>query len=139
MNTAEWITLLAAIAAIALSALAYYRSGKPVTVEGVQEAIVAGTSLAAELAEVATMAVASAQQLKDSGKIDTNEAAFNHAFDYINKWFPALDRKIVAGAVEGAYGMYKLSSLAATTDAPQVAPTRGVADSTPPYGTFTGR
>lgn len=121
MNTAEWITLIVAFVAIALSTLAYYRSDKPVTVEGVQEAIVSGKTLAAELAEVATMAVASAQQLKDSGKIDTNQKAFNHAFDYINQWFPALDRKIIAGAVEGAYGMYKLSMLAAKTiDVPQV-------------------
>jgi len=103
----EWIPMAVAVLAAAISAYVWYRSGKPVTVTGLQEAYVQGQSLATELSEVARMAVASAQQLKETGVITTNDAAFNHAFDVINLWFPELNRKIVASAVEGAYKLYK--------------------------------
>lgn len=111
----EWIAIAVAVIAFAIAAFAYYRSGKPLTVTGVQEAFTQSQSLAAELTEVATMAVAASEQLKESGKIKTNEAAYNNAFDHINRWFPDLDRKIVANAVEGAYNLYKISRITATT------------------------
>lgn len=111
----EWIAIGVAIVAIALSAYAYYRSGRPVTLEGVQEAYTQSQTLATELSEVAAMGVAAAQQLKESGKILTNEDAFSVAFDHIERWFPGLDRHIVANAVEGAYNLYKLSKPTDTT------------------------
>jgi hypothetical protein len=103
----QWIPMAVAILAGILSIYVWYKSGKPVTLSAVQEGFVSGQSLATELAEVARMAVASSQQLKETGVIDTNEAAFDHAFDVINLWFPDLNRKIVASAVEGAYKLYK--------------------------------
>lgn len=116
----EWIAIAVAIIATGLSAFAYYRSGRSLTVAGVQEAYVQSQTLAAELSEVANMAVAASAQLKESGKITTNEAAFNNAFDHINRWFPDLDRKIIANSVEGAYNLYKLSrtAVAALPDKP---------------------
>lgn len=136
----EWIAIAVAIVAIGLSAFAYYRSGKPLTIAGVQEAYTQSQTLAAELSEVAQMAVAATEQLKESGKITTSDQAFNNAFDHINRWFPDLDRKIIANAVEGAYNMYKLSRAVAVTspaDTPAQPPVGGTGGMLPPYGTYT--
>lgn len=110
IETPEIIALVAGIVAVVIAIVAYRRSGAAISLEGVQESYVSVQSMAAELEKVGLMAVASAQQLKESGKITTNSEAYNHAFDYINRWFPALDRQIVAAAVEGAYKLYKLTA-----------------------------
>lgn len=116
MNTAEWIAIAAAVIALVVAAYAYYRSGKQVTLEGVQEAYTQSQSLAAELNQVATVAVAAAQQLKESKKI-TNDEAFQAAVEHVETWFDQvveveLDPVLVANAIEGAY--YALTKLQAT-------------------------
>lgn len=97
------IALLCGVVALIIGALAYARSGKPVTFEGVEQTLQQGQALAAELREVAEAGVTAAQQLKESGKIVTNTEAYQHAFAHIQAWFPDLDPQLVANAVEAAY------------------------------------
>lgn len=109
MDTETIIVLVASILALGISVYAAYRSGQPLTLQGVQEIARDSSSLAADLQTVATVAVAASQQLKESGKIDSNEAAFANAVAHINTWYNSvapdiyLDPKVVANAVEGAY------------------------------------
>lgn len=97
------IALICGVVAVVIGLVAYHRSGKPLTVAGVESTLQQGQALAAELREVAEAGVLAAQQLKESGKINTNDEAFQHAFAHIATWFPGLDPQIVANAVEAAY------------------------------------
>lgn len=112
MDTSQFIVVVAAIIALGFSIWAFARSGRPVTLEGVQEVARDASSLAVELQQVASVAVASAQQLKESGQIaddDINDAAFKHAVEHIEKWYNSvapdivLDPDVVENAIEGAY------------------------------------
>lgn len=120
MELSDYISLATTIIAIVAVVLLYLRSGREVTLEGVQEIASDASTLAAELQQVANVAVASAQQLKEAGKIDSNDAAFAHAVDHVERWYNSvapdvdLDPNVVANAVEGAYYWIK------KTQTPQV-------------------
>lgn len=109
METSEIIALVTGIIALVVAGLAYWRSGQPLTLQGVQEIATDTAALAADLTEVAQVAVAASQQLKESGKIASNEAAFQNAVNHVESWYNTfapdieLDPKVVANAVEGAY------------------------------------
>lgn len=112
MDTPQIIVIVAAIVALGFSIWAFVRSGRTITLEGVQEIARDTSSLASELQQVAAVAVASAQQLKESGQIaddDINDAAFKHAVEHIEKWYNSvapdivLDPDVVENAIEGAY------------------------------------
>lgn len=115
MDIAQIITISSCIVALVIAGIAYHRSGQPVTMQGVQEFARDTTALAAELNEVAQMAVAASQELKETGKIDSGEAAFQNAVAHVNAWYNAvapniyLDPKVVANAVNGAYWWLKKS------------------------------
>lgn len=108
MDTNEIIIIFAVIVALFVSGLAYYRSGREITLQGVQEIAQDTTKLAAELRTVAQVAVAAAQQLKESGQIDPDDA-FNHAVQHIETWYNSvapdidLDPDVIANAIESAY------------------------------------
>lgn len=109
--TPETIAIATAIIAVAIAAFAYYRGGQPLTLEGAQAVYAQSQSLATELNEVATVAVAASQQLKESGKL-TNDEAFQRAVEHVETWFDQvveveLDPLIIANVVEGAYNLYK--------------------------------
>lgn len=116
METTELIALLAGVVALVIAAIAYYRSGQPLTLSGVQESITSAQSLAAELSEVASTAVQAAEQLKQTGKITRNDEALAHAMVHIKKWFPNLDAEVVYNAAEAAYFALKLSMAAMQRD-----------------------
>lgn len=109
MELSEIIALGAGIVALVVAGLAYYRSGQPLTLQGLQNIVTDTSSLAAEVQQVAEVGVAAAQQLKDTGNIDSNEAAFQHAVKHVEGWYNSLapdihlDPHVVANAVESAY------------------------------------
>lgn len=97
------IGLICGVVALIVGVIAYVRSGKPITIQGIEQTLEQGQALAAELREVAEAGVTAAQQLKESGKIVSNSEAYQHAFAHVQKWFPDLDPQLVANAIEAAY------------------------------------
>lgn len=123
------ITILASVlVAIAVSFFALWRSGQPLSVQAVTESFADAQSLAIELREVAEMAVAASQQLKESGKITSNQEAFDRAVKHVDGWLETfwpnekndLDPQVVRNAVESAYFYLKQmkSALPATSQPP---------------------
>ena len=114
MDTSEWIAIIAGVVALAVSIIVWHRSNQPLTLQGVTEIARDTAALAVDLQEVANVAVASAQQLKESGKIDSNAQAFQHAVNHIESWYNTLmpdaqlEPRVVANAVEAAYRALKL-------------------------------
>lgn len=106
MDVFSWVQIIAIVVAVAVVAIALYRRDESIDVN---EMIDSSLLLAKELETVGLMAVASVEQLKKTGKINTDEEAFNEAFDYISRWpgMEKLDRLIIARAVEGSYHLYK--------------------------------
>jgi hypothetical protein len=110
MNMSDVISIVAFLLALSVMLFIFWRSASPFTLSGLQETYKKSESLAAELEKVGLMAVVAVEQLKDTGVINTNEAAFTAAFDYINSWpgMEKLDRVTIAHAVEGSYRLYKM-------------------------------
>lgn len=109
MDATGVVFLGSSFLALAVVVYLFWKSEKTPTLTELEKAFVQTQSLAEELNKVGLMGVAAAEQLKTTGKIDTNEEAFNVAFDYIATWpgLEHLDRKQVARAVEGSYRIYK--------------------------------
>lgn len=109
MDTTEIMVVVTAILALGVSIFVYFRSGREFTPEGVQEIAYNAGTLAAELRTVAQVAVAAAQQLKESGQINSSDEAFDHAVQHIETWYNGvapdieLDPAVVANAIESAY------------------------------------
>lgn len=102
---ANTMTIVVSIIAVLIAAFAVWRSGRPVTLQGVTTELAAAQPLAQELANVATIAVQSAEQLKRTGEIKSNDAAFNYALDFVKKWIPAssgIDNKDIIAAINSA-------------------------------------
>lgn len=123
----EAIVLLAWLVAVVVAIAAWLRSGKPLTIAGAQEIATDTAALANELNTVAQVAVASAQQLKETGKINSNDEAFQHAVSHIESWYNQfapdveLDPEVVANAVEAAYHWLKVARSALPSKPPSEA------------------
>lgn len=82
-----------------------YKRGETITAGTVVNTIKAAQPLAQELISVATIAVNSAEQLKNTGKIGSNDEAFNYALNFVKKWIPAtagVDNADIKAAIEAA-------------------------------------
>lgn len=119
MELSEIIAIGAGIAALVLAGLAYYRSGRPLNLQGVTETLADARTLSEELRQVAEIGVLAAQQLKERGDITTNDQAFQHAFAHVQKWYEHfggqgdLDEEMIANLVEGVYyGIKKVNEAA---------------------------
>lgn len=103
MDTNLIVTIVALLIAIVVAGIAFYRSGKPVTLEGVTETIHQAEPLAREIAEVAQVVVGGVQQLKETGQIHTGTEAFAKASDHLQHWFPGVDPARLVPFIEWAY------------------------------------
>lgn len=65
-----------------------YRSGEIITLNGVVDQIRDARPIATQVAEVAQIAVNSVEQIRREGKLQNNDAAFNHALNLVKKWIP---------------------------------------------------
>lgn len=110
MEISEIITIGAAGLALLLGGLAYYRSGRPLTLQGVTSTLEAAQPLAEQIRDVAEVAVNAAQQLKETGKIETGDQAFEEAFSHLREWFPDVDPRLLVPFIEAAYRGVKLAN-----------------------------
>jgi hypothetical protein len=110
METVELIALLAGIAALILGGIAYQRSGRPWTVQGMTETLEASRPLANEIRETAEVVVSGIQQLKETGKIQTNDEAFREAMKHLRGWFPQVEPERLVPFIEDAYRGVKLGT-----------------------------
>lgn len=82
-----------------------YKRGEEVTVTNVVSELKEARPLAEELIAVATIGVQAAEQLKNTGKLPNNDAAFDYALDFVKKWIPAssgIDNADIKNAIESA-------------------------------------
>jgi len=99
----ELIALVAGVLALIIGGLAYYRSGKPLTFDGLINLLSGSRTLAEQIGAVAKVVVSAIEQLKDTGKIKTNEEAFDTAMEYLKAWFPGVEPELLVPFVEDAY------------------------------------
>lgn len=98
----ELIAILTAIVALALAAFTLYKSKTPLTVAGVQQALIDGSHTATEAMAIVQSAVFAAEQLKATGKLPDNNAAFDYAFVQASKLLPNLDKSTLTMFIESA-------------------------------------
>lgn len=82
-----------------------YRRGEEITIANVATELKEAQPLAQELIAVATVGVQAAEQLKNTGKLADNKAAFNYALNFVKKWIPAasgVDNEDIITAIESA-------------------------------------
>jgi hypothetical protein len=108
MELTEMIGIAAGVLAVVIAFLAYQRSGQPMTVTGITETLERAQPLAEQIREVAEVAVEAAQQLKESGKINTGSEAFAEAMSHLQAWFPEVEPSRLVPFVEAAYRGVKL-------------------------------
>lgn len=106
--TSETLNVILIILVVLVGAFGVYQKvkrGETVTAGTVVNTIKAAQPLAQELINVATIAVNSAEQLKNTGKIGSNDEAFDYALNFVKKWIPAasgIDNADIKAAIEGA-------------------------------------
>jgi len=109
MEWTELIAIAAGIIALLVAVIAYQRSGQAWSVQGVTETLEAAQPLAQQIEEVATVVVAGIEQLKETGKIQTNDEAFQEAMTHLEEWFPDVDPERLVPFIEAAVRGFKLS------------------------------
>src|SRR5688500_8128232 len=100
--SAETTAILVSVIAIVIAAVTFFKRGEPVTIQGVTDSLEAAIPLAREMAEVALTGVRAAEQLKATGRIPDNNAAFDYALQHTQKMFPDLDRETLTTFIEAA-------------------------------------
>lgn len=104
-ETLNVVLILLTVLVAAYALYQRYKRGEAIDASGVVSELKAAQPLASELIAIATIAVQSAEQLKNTGKIDGNDAAFNYALNFIKGWFPAasgIDNADIKAAIESA-------------------------------------
>lgn len=90
----ETITVIVAVVAIAVALYAVYAAYQKtgtVTLGGVVDAVEEAVPVGQDFAKVAEIAVNAAEQLKRTGQLTDNKAAFDYALTIAQKYLPALD------------------------------------------------
>lgn len=114
-------TVLATVIAVLALGIAGYalvklqRAGTPLTGALVTATLQEATVSAKEIIAVVQSGVFAAEQLKATGKIPDNNAAFNYALEFAQKLLPTLDRATLTTFIE--------SSVLAMNQAIKVLPT----------------
>lgn len=103
MELNELLAFSAGILALLIGSLAYYRSGKPLTFAGLVDLLGESRTLAEQISAVAKVVVGGVEQLKLTGKINTNEEAFNEAMTHLQAWFPDVEPALLVPFIEDAY------------------------------------
>lgn len=101
--TPEIIATLISIAALAIAGYAIYKArqaGAPITGQLLTSTLQQSQATATEIAAVVKAGVFAAEQLKRTGKLPDNNAAFNYAFQFAKKVMPDLDRATLTTFIE---------------------------------------
>ena len=106
--TTDQIQTILILVTLLLAGIAIYKrytDAQPITLTAGIEEIKNAVPVAKELMEIAQIAVNSAEQLKREGAIDSNDAAFHHAYSLSKKWIPdewEIDNEDLISAINAA-------------------------------------
>jgi hypothetical protein len=109
MEWTELFAVIAGIVALLIAVLAYPRSGQAWSMQGITETLEAAQPLAQQIEDVAQVVVAGIEQLKETGKIQTGDEAFELAMSHLEDWFPDVEPERLVPFIEAAYRGIKLS------------------------------
>lgn len=90
MNT-ETTTLIVAVVALIVAGYAVYKMGRLPTVAELTPLVEKAVPVGQDFAAVAQIVVNEAEQLKRTGKLDSNDAAFAYALKKAKEYFPVLE------------------------------------------------
>lgn len=106
--SSETLNIILIILVVVVAGIAVYQKSKrgeaiggELVVSEVKQAI----PVAQELIAIATVGVQAAEQLKNTGKLPSNDAAFDYALNFVKKWIPAtagVDNADIKAAIESA-------------------------------------
>lgn len=105
MDMNSVISIIAIAIAIGALAYAFYKSGVPVTVEGVTTTLQELPPLADDIRTELEMIVLGVDQLTHNGDINTDDEAFQKAFAVAQKRWPGIDPEALAVFIEGVYNV----------------------------------
>ncbi len=101
--SSQTVTIAVSIIAIVVAAIGYWKSGRPITLQGLTETVHSASTIATELYEVAMAGSQLAQEMKRTGKITSGSEAEKVAADYVKKFFPDVDEATILQVVNAAY------------------------------------
>lgn len=99
------ITIAVSVLALIIAAFATYKAhkaGVPINGQFLASTLQASEVTAAHYAEIAKAGVMAAEQLKATGKLPDNNAAFQYALNFAKKMLPDLDAATLTTFIEAA-------------------------------------
>lgn len=116
--TAEITTIIVSLVAVVIAMFAIYRShaaGTPITGSLLTTTLQESQATATEIATIVKAGVFAAEQLKSTGKLDGNNAAFQYALKFAQKMLPDLDAPTLTTFIESMVPLANQVYNAATT------------------------
>jgi len=96
------LSTIVTVLALAIAAYAIFKAGNPITAASIADALEDATVSAQEIIAVVQSGVFAAEQLKATGKIPDNNAAFDYALEFAQKLLPTLDRATLTTFIESS-------------------------------------
>lgn len=99
------IATIVSIVAIVIALYSVYRAheaGEPLTPALFTETLEASTKTAQEIEAIVKAGVLAAEQLKATGKLPNNNAAFEFAYNFVQKLVPGLTKETMTTFIESA-------------------------------------
>lgn len=134
MSPETWTIIISTVAIIIGGAALFkaHQAGIPITGELITNTLQSSEATAAHYAEIAKAGVFAAEQLKVTGKLPDNNAAFQYALQFAKKMLPDLDAATLTTFIEAAVPLAnQLYSALPKTSPPLIAP---VSPPLPPQG-----
>lgn len=134
--TAETIATIVSIVALVIAGYSIYRAhriGTPITGALLTSTLQEANTTATEIATIVKAGVFAAEQLKSTGKLDGNNAAFQYALKFAQKMLPDLDAPTLTTFIESFVPLANQVYNAAATSDTAAPPVQPFSD------TFTGR
>lgn len=127
------IATIVSIVAIVIALYSVYRAheaGTPITGELLTDSLTAATETAQEIEAIVKAGVLAAEQLKQTGRLPDNNAAFDYAFNFAKKLLPNLDKATLTTFIESAVPI--ANALTEQIKASQATPAAPTSDAPPP-------
>lgn len=86
------LSIVIAVAALVIAGYLLWKRGTPITAENFVGTLQEAQGTATEIATIVQAAVFAAEQLKATGQLPDNNAAFDFAFRHAQKLLPTLDK-----------------------------------------------
>lgn len=112
------MTIVVSVVAIVLAAVAMWqarKAGQPLSGEYLQATLQESTRTAQEIVTIVQSGVFAAEQLKNTGRLPDNNAAFDYALKHAQKFLPDLSRETLTTFIESSVLVANQVAAAAST------------------------